>query len=373
MRFTKIHWLIVAALLVLLAACGPSATPAPTTAPAAAPTTAAAAPTKPAAPAATTAPATGALKKLKVGAAVSPPKLVHTPPNIAVAKGFFAKYGLDVEVIPFEGGQALTRAAQAGQLDLGSCSNVTVSRGQKCHIFWGQSMVYPNAMIVQPEIKTIQDLKGKRVAIEAPGGNPELWTRQILATVGMTGDDVKWVITTTAGQTAALVNGQVDAIIDHTENTFRAAKEKPGVHVLVQLADAFPNSQFNQWGGDDKQVQARRQDFVNFTAALIETNRWIYKNKDEFLKLAAAVTNNQVEYLSPAYDIYVQRCIWSVNTGIVKAKVEWTNENSLKLGEIVAGKAPKFEDFYDLTISNEALKLAGGAWTGTETPGKCTY
>src|SRR5512143_3019066 len=166
MRFTKIYWLIVAALLALLAACGPSATPAPTTAPAA-PTTAAAAPTaaatKPAAaatsaPAPTTAPATGALKKLKVGASVSPPKLVHTPPNIAVAKGFFAKYGLDVEVIPFEGGQALTRAAQAGQLDLGSCSNVTVSRGQKCHIFWGQSMVYPNAMIVQPEIKTLQDL-----------------------------------------------------------------------------------------------------------------------------------------------------------------------------------------------------------------------
>ena len=230
-----------------------------------------------------------------------------------------------------------------------------------------------SAMIVQPEIKTLQDLKGKRVAIEAPGGNPELWTRQILATAGMTGDDVKWVITTTAGQTAALVNGQVDVILDHTENTFRAAKEKPGVHVLVQLADAFPNSQFNQWGGDDTQVQARRQDFVNFTAALIETNRWIYKNKDEFLKLAATVTNNQIEYLSGAYDIYTQRCMWAVNTGIVKEKVEWTNENSLKLGEIVAGKAPKFEDFYDLTIANEALKLAGGAWTGTETPGKCTY
>ncbi len=214
MNANRMRWMVTGLLCVLLAACAPPAATAPTNAPAAASTVAAAATAAP-----------RQLVKLRVGAAVNPPKLVHVPPNIAQMKGFFAKYGLDVEVIPFEGGQALTRAAQAGQLDLGSCSDVTVSRGQKCHIFWGQSMVYPNAMIVQPEIKTLQDLKGKKVAVEAPGGNPEIWTRAILATVGMTGDDVQWVITTTAGQTPALVQGKVDVIIDHTENTFRAAKE----------------------------------------------------------------------------------------------------------------------------------------------------
>jgi hypothetical protein len=97
MKLTRRRLLGLSATAFVLAGCGPSAGPTATPAPAAKPTEA----PKPAA-AATPTPAAaapkpgGARKKLVFGNPVTPPSMVHLPPYVAKAMGFFDEFGLDV-------------------------------------------------------------------------------------------------------------------------------------------------------------------------------------------------------------------------------------------------------------------------------------
>src|SRR2546430_16658007 len=51
---------------------------------------------------------TGPLRKINIGVAVAHPNVVHTPPYVAKALGFFAKRATDANVIHFDPGAAGT-------------------------------------------------------------------------------------------------------------------------------------------------------------------------------------------------------------------------------------------------------------------------
>jgi TRAP transporter TAXI family solute receptor len=60
-------------------------------------------------------------------------------------------------------------------------------------------------------IKTIQDLKGKRIAVGRPGSGYELFARNVLASAGMTYDDVKVQMINPSQMSDTMKNGQIDA------------------------------------------------------------------------------------------------------------------------------------------------------------------
>lgn len=56
--------------------------------------------------------------KIKRGAASSPPILDTITPYVAVEKGFFRKYGLDVEIVEFRGDIVATKAVLTNDIDV---------------------------------------------------------------------------------------------------------------------------------------------------------------------------------------------------------------------------------------------------------------
>jgi NitT/TauT family transport system substrate-binding protein len=150
---------------------------------------------------------------------VSPTQINIVLPQIL---GYYKEEGLTLDPVPFNsdaGGYALLESGQADFAGGGPPSQFAMLRtGRKTTIINVMEHTYPfkYGMAVLPgsPIKTINDIKGKRIGITGFGGTEYAVARAVLKLVGINPDnDVSWLAVgqnAVAGQ--ALQRGDVDAL-----------------------------------------------------------------------------------------------------------------------------------------------------------------
>src|SRR5215203_3907878 len=86
---------------------------------------------------------------------------------VAKERGFYAKENLDVDM-QFMQPDLVIKALLAGSVDLARSGThfgiIAASRGGELKIIGGSNYGYPYEIISQPQIKTLADLKGQRIA-----------------------------------------------------------------------------------------------------------------------------------------------------------------------------------------------------------------
>src|SRR5690348_17273418 len=103
------------------------------------------------------------MRKINIGTAVAPPNVVHTAPFVAKGMGYFAKRCIEANIIQFDGGTAGTSVTAVSQGSVtGPLPELAIARGLKGKQIWEMAPKLPQAYVVQAEIKTPADLKGKR-------------------------------------------------------------------------------------------------------------------------------------------------------------------------------------------------------------------
>ncbi len=102
--------------------------------------------------------------------------------------GLFEKNGLDVTMIYVDGGSKATQALMSGDVPIaqvgGNAPVVARLRGADVTLIAGLLNVLAYSMIVSPEIKKPEDLKGKKLAVSRFGSNSDYATRKILSLQG---------------------------------------------------------------------------------------------------------------------------------------------------------------------------------------------
>ena len=190
-----------------------------------------------------TAPA--AAERITVGlTSLSPSAL---PIFAAEQKGYFKEEGLDVSLPVFRSGTENSQAVLAGEVQIafGSITEVLQLRKaqQDARFFWGISNIMPFKLYARPEIKSVQELKGKRLAVSKFGAQSDYLTQFTLRRFGV--EPMKEAAILQVGSTparyAALKSGSVDATIMWFPQTLVAEKE--GFRMLVDLAEIIPD-----WG-----------------------------------------------------------------------------------------------------------------------------
>jgi NitT/TauT family transport system substrate-binding protein len=303
------------------------------------------------------------MRKVKLGISVSPPNVVHTPIYVARALGIFARHCIDAEIVEFEGGASAANLAAVVQGQAIATINATaIAQGLKAKQFWGMAPRLPQAYMVSEEIKTAADLKGKRLSATGGGVGGLNWVmgREVLKTAGLTVDDAQFVSSATAGRLPGLIAGQVNGVALHPEDVYLAQKEKPGLHVLVDLAKLMPKYFFNAYGASESMLAKDRALVRDVAIALIEANRTIYTQKEKVIPIMVDATKKPQEGVSFAYDYLARNCVWSVNTGFSKERTEWSIQNGIENGDIQADKRPTYEQVVDVKLGEEALKAVGG-------------
>ena len=206
-------------LALLLAACGPPPTQVPAT-PTALPQT----PTAPSALSTPTAAAVppGEVTTLRIGYI---PVLIFAPLFVAIERGYLTEEGIAVELTPLQGGSDAVVQLAAGNFDLavggaGAGLLNAAERGVKFSIVAPMHSERPpltSPLVIsakrKDEFKSVADLRGKKVAINATGAATEYWLAEALKKGGLTIDDVQLTALAFRDVPAALENGSLDASI----------------------------------------------------------------------------------------------------------------------------------------------------------------
>jgi NitT/TauT family transport system substrate-binding protein len=100
-------------------------------------------------------------------------------------------------------------------------------------------------LFAQERIRTVQELRGKRIAISAMGNGDHIFIASILAYVGIDPRrDVTWVVgADLRGSTKLFTSGEVDAFMAFAPDPYDLRQQKMG-HVIVNLLEDKPWSQY---------------------------------------------------------------------------------------------------------------------------------
>jgi NitT/TauT family transport system substrate-binding protein len=160
--------------------------------------------------------------------------------QVAIEKGWFKEAGVDVQFEWFDYVASMD-AFTAGRLDAVTVTNgdalVTGANGAKSVMILINDYSNGNDMIVaKPGIKSLKDLKGKKVGIEI-GFVDHLLLLNGLEKAGMSETDVTLVNSPTNETPQVLASGDVDAIGAWQPNSGVALKMVPGSKPIYTSAD----------------------------------------------------------------------------------------------------------------------------------------
>ena len=133
---------------------------------------------------------------------------------VAIERGYVADEGLTVKIIRAGGGSA-TQALLSGQLHFSSSAGSALSaalRGGFVKIVY-TNMSRPTYRLVsnKPEIKTLEDLVGKKIAINTFGDTGHLATLLLLKKYGLDPKSFLFIAVRNEARFSAFISGAVDA------------------------------------------------------------------------------------------------------------------------------------------------------------------
>jgi NitT/TauT family transport system substrate-binding protein len=161
-------------------------------------------------------------------------------PWVTKEAGYFEQHGLDVDMQLVSGGPNALSSLISGQMQLAHIGGPEVlsatTSGVDLVILATLGPVYPYRFYVPPEIRNIEDLKGKKVDATNFGGSVDVASRVGLRKLGLDPDtDVNWVTTGNhQNGTAALLSGAIQGRMDNPPASQEL--EDHGFHVLFDLA-----------------------------------------------------------------------------------------------------------------------------------------
>ena len=307
-------------------------------------------------------------QKVVFGIPVTPPNLVHIPAYVAKEMGLFSEYNIEVEFVTFEGGTQTLRGSVAGGLDITGTSAdpaiIAAARGAGTKVLGSYSHKLSQSMLVQGDIKSCKDLKGRKVGIQEVGAFNEVMSRAVLASCGLTPKDVQYINVTTKGRIPGLLTGQIDTAILHVDQALVAKKKKPDLNLLVNLWEPLPKWLYAAYLAPEKEIASNRQLYIDIMTALIKANRFIYNNKAKTVEIGTKYTQQDADVVAQTYDILASAGAWPVNNGLPRDMVEWTINKQVELGTIRAEEKPSYEKLIDVSVIQAALSKAGGRLTG---------
>lgn len=108
---------------------------------------------------------------------------------VAYEGGYFKKYGLDVDLILIRSASTITAALLAGEapmIQLGGNGTIQAAlQGADCVNVLTLVPLIPQSLVVTPDIKTAEDLKGKKFGVSRFGALSDLVIRRYLRNFGM--------------------------------------------------------------------------------------------------------------------------------------------------------------------------------------------
>lgn len=224
------------------------------------------------------------------------------------AKGFFAEVGIDAEISVFRGDGQMQQAMAAGAIDIGLGSGPGMGYAAK-----GVPGIAVAAMASEPRnmslvvlkngpIKSVDDLKGKRVGVTTAGSLTDWLARQLAASKGWgpTGIEV-----TPMGEMrtrlAAMKSGELAGSVNSIQETFNLVEAGEG-RLLATFGDAVPHFHTHVIFAHRKLIADKPDLLRAFLRAWFKTAGYMRDNRAETVKFIAQTMKLPEAVIDASYD-----------------------------------------------------------------------
>jgi len=281
---------------------------------------------------------------------------------MAAKRGFAEKEGLKLDLLEVKDDQIGLKALLAGELDSyeGGVQGAIAAdvRGADVKIIGCHWVVIPHGIMVKSGIDKVADLKGKAIAVSAPGSFPDMLARVTLAKYGLAPGDVRLAaVGGDRDRYTALTGGVVDAAV--VSNEYLPLPSSKNLKMLVEGRDALPNFVRICMFSTGKKLTQRREEAIRYLTAQSKALRYALANRDETVKLTAEATDAKPDDPRPAfvYDDAVKVGAIAPDLPLPMDKFGWMQQQMLELGQI-----PKAGDLAKMVAPDlraQAVERAG--------------
>ncbi len=227
----------------------------------------------------------GKLVPVRIG--IASRGIMDLPLFLTQERGFFRDEGLDVELVLMKAIQTV-QALVGGTIDFGAATGTSVSaavNGADVRVVMAMMERPSFDLIAQPNITSVQQLRGKRIGVSAVGSLGEILARQILIAHQVPPDQVTILPLGISNLTyGALKGGVIEAIMAPIPTTFIAQDE--GFRKLAAGGDFYRAIQ----GGlatTRRTISERPEVVTRAIRAILRALRFFKNNKKdgiEFIK-----------------------------------------------------------------------------------------
>ncbi|GAA5180923.1 hypothetical protein GCM10023322_14340 [Rugosimonospora acidiphila] len=264
--------------------------------------------------------ASGGLIRLTV--ADTSPGAGYSDLEVGVQDGIFTKHGLRVTLKHLPDATQLVPSLLSGSVQIGvgpaSSTAAAILKGEKL-TFIGMSQAHYNLeMWASPSVRSVAALKGKKVAITAPGSEADFGLTALLAQAGLPRNDITTAyVKTIPGEISALESNAVSAILTQPPNGTQTRGR--GYHLLSALSDLpFALGAFT---ATDKFLANNRDAATRFMAAEAENLAYLHNNKAGAVSIIEKYSGNSDPDLAE-YSWEFFNSVWatdpSVPTDVIK-------------------------------------------------------
>ena len=274
--------------------------------------------------------------------------------------GFAEKQGLQLEILNFKNGATAHKALLAGEIDsIESSPGAAIlagAHGADIKILGCDWPGVPHGLMVRSTISKVEDLKGKMVAVAAPGSLPNLLINALLEKYKIPQADVRFAnLGGDLERYKAVAAGVADAGVVAAEFMSIAPKD---VTMLVAGRDILPNYLRVCLTTTGKTIADRRAEAIGFVAAEMNALRFALSHRDETIKLTQEIIKAKPDDPRPAYayDDTVKHGLVDPAVGLPMDKLNWMQSELLKAGNLK--EAIDLAKITDTDIRAEAAKRA---------------
>lgn len=284
----------------------------------------------------------------------------HIPSYVAIDKGILKAEGLDANFIASTAG-VLVRATIAKEIEFSPIpggGSEAMLKGAPLVFFVGESLISQWTLTTTPEIKRVEDLKGKTLGLGRPGSADY---SEVVIVLGKRfnmhpGKDYKVIsFTGEPDRIAALIKGSIQGGVLSFPHAARAEKE--GMKILLRTGDYLP-----RLGGTfltHRDLIKEKRDVVKrFTRGIVKAEDYIRTNK-----------KGTMEVIQKYFEIPDAKVVESIYSQVYdKFSPEmppdlihdlFESRTTPELGWPQGKPLPNLDPFVDRSIVNEVLNEMG--------------
>ena len=265
------------------------------------------------------------------------------PLHIAINNGYFEAENLKIDLVFAQSNASVIQQLAAGSYNVAPSAGMVdpiraIDKGAPVALVRIVIQAPPYALLARPEIKKIEELKGRTIIIGGAKDITRIFTERMLAPHGLKSGDYDYVFAgATSARFAALKSGAVDAALLTMPFNFFA--ETAGYSNLGFTFDVLPDMPFAGMAVNRDWAQTHTDVLKRFLAAYNKGVAWFgdARNREAAVRVQTATSKIEQAEVEKAYAFLHDRNLFEPTGTVSKRKVETVIDALRDLSDLPAG------------------------------------